>query len=78
MQAVVRNALQDSLAMKLPAAVCRTEGEVCSADQLIFEFWQGTMPVGVCRLPIKIIYEKMTAQARAAVPCTPDIARFTC
>ena len=59
--------LQDSLALRMPAAVRPTDREACSADQLILEFWQGTTPVGMCRLPIKAIREKMMSQARGFV-----------
>ena len=49
--------------MKMPAAVRFADTEACSADQLVLEFWQGTMLVGTCRLPIKTMFEMLPAQA---------------
>lgn len=59
--------LQDSSAVRMPAAVSFPNRQACNANALVMEFWKGTKLVGPCKLPLEAIHEKMAAQVRRAV-----------
>lgn len=60
---LAKQALQDSLAMRLPAEV--SSEEACyGATDLCMEFWRGWVFMGTYKLPLAKIKEVLTGQVR--------------